>query len=390
MHKQGYMDTRDTSDTSNTKLYDILEISKDASSEEVKKAYKKMAMRYHPDKCLDADEKVKNEAKFKDIQEAYSILSDENKRHMYDRYGTVTDLPQQPSSVDDLLNGMFGNMNMGSGQGFSFVFSSGTHPSTMFDFNHVFNNTKKPAQDLVKVQIDVSDIYYGKIKNVELEILDLCNTCNGLGVEDPTHLLKCMTCQGSGSVQQHIPPFFVQATQCPSCHGEGTKVQHNKHCAKCKGGKTIYSKKHFELKLPKGIPNGYEVILEGKGGYNSQSKSHNDIRFKFVYDIQDPYMLEDNMTVHLKVPITLEELLVGFNKEVSLYSEKLTLDSNHYFDPSKPLIIPGKGIYDMKAETERDLHIHFVVVYSENKRLVKYNDVLRKILRSSAKVVGDT
>jgi DnaJ-class molecular chaperone len=281
-------------------------------------------------------------------------------------------------------------MNMGSGQGFSFVFSSGTHPSTMFDFNHVFNNTKKPAQDLVKVQIDVSDIYYGKIKNVELEILDLCNTCNGLGVEDPTHLLKCMTCQGSGSVQQHIPPFFVQATQCPSCHGEGTKVQHNKHCAKCKGGKTIYSKKHFELKLPKGIPNGYEVILEGKGGYNSQSKSHNDIRFKFVYDIQDPYMLEDNMTVHLKVPITLEELLVGFNKEVSLYSEKLTLDSNHYFDPSKPLIIPGKGIYDMKAETERDLHIHFVVVYSENKRLVKYNDVLRKILRSSAKVVGDT
>jgi DnaJ-class molecular chaperone len=161
-----------------------------------------------------------------------------------------------------------------------------------------------------------------------------------------------MTCQGSGSVQQHIPPFFVQATQCPSCHGEGTTVQHNKHCAKCKGGKTIYSKKHFELKLPRGIPNGYEVILEGKGGYNSQLKSHNDMKFKFLYDVQDPYMLEDNMTVHLRVPITLEELLVGFNKEVSLYSEKITLDSNHYFDPSKPLVIPGKGIYDMKAEKE--------------------------------------
>jgi molecular chaperone DnaJ len=373
-----------TSDINDTKLYNVLGVNKDASCDDIKKAYKRMAMKYHPDKCFDADEKVKNEAIFKEVQEAYSVLSDENKRAMYDRFGSVTDLPEQPSSVDDLLNGMFGNMNMGGGGGFSFVFSGGaSHPSTMFGFDNVFQNThtKRRAQDVVEVKVDINDVYYGKVKNIELEMLDICNICSGLGVQDPSHLLKCMTCQGAGTVQQHVPPFFVQATECPSCHGEGSTVQHNKHCTKCKGGKTIYSKKHFELKLPKGIPQCYEVVLEGKGGYNHQYKMYNDIRFKFLHDIKEPYTLEDNMTVRLKVPITLEEVLVGFNKEVPIYGEHISLNSNHYFDPSKPLMIQGKGVYDMKAETQRDLYIDFDVVYSDNRRLIKYNNVLRKILK---------
>lgn len=374
------MDNRDGA----TKLYDILGVSKTATQEDVKKAYRKLAMKYHPDKCLDADEKLKNEAKFKEIQEAYGVLSDEGKRQMYDTFGTVTDLPEQPSSVDDLLNGMFGGMGgaMGGG-GFSFVFShgSGGGPSPMFDINNLFQETKRKAQDIVEVKVDVNDIYYGKAKNIELELLDLCNICNGLGVQDPAHLVKCMTCQGKGKMQQHIPPFFVQEVQCPSCHGEGTTVQHNKHCPKCKGGKTIYSKKHYELKLPKGLPHGYEVLLENKGGYNSQFKTFNDIKFKFVHDIKEPYFLEDNMTVHVKIQLTLEEVLIGFKKEVPLYDEKITIESNHYFDPSKPLIIAEKGMYDMKAEKQRDLLIDFVVSYGENKRLVKYNDVLRKILK---------
>lgn len=372
-------------DGTTTKLYDILGVSETATHDEIKKVYKKLAMRYHPDKCLDAEEKVKNEEKFKEIQEAYSVLSDENKRSMYDKFGTVTDLPEQPSSVDDLLNGLFGAG--GGGGGFSFMFSSGsggfssTHAPPSFDFSNFFQSSKRKAVDVIEVKVDISDIYYGKNKSIELEMLEVCSSCNGIGVQNPSHLVKCMTCQGNGIIQQQLTPFFVQEIQCPSCHGEGTTVQHNKHCTKCKGGKTIYSKKHFELKLPKGIPNGYEVILEGKGGYNPQFKIHNDIKFKFLHDIKEPYTLEDNMTVHMKVPLTLEELLVGFNKQISLYEEQITLESHHYFDPSKPLVISGKGIYDMKSEVQRDLLIEFFIIYSDNKRLVKYNDVLRKVLK---------
>lgn len=367
-----------------TKLYDVLGVSKTASQDDIKKAYKKLAMKYHPDKCLDADDKVKNEAKFKEVQEAYSTLSDEAKRQNYDMFGTINDLPEQPTSVDDLLNGMFGGMGMGAASsGFSFVFNTrnGEHPMHAFDINNFFQSTKKKPQDVVEVKVDINDIHYGKVKNIELEILDLCNICNGLGVQDPAYLVKCMTCQGKGHIQQHIPPFFMQEVHCPSCYGEGTTVQHNKHCSKCKGNKTIYSKKHYELKLPKGIPHGYEVLLENKGGYNNHVKAFNDIKFKFLHDIHEPYSLEDNMTVHVKVPISFEELLIGFKKEISLYDEKITLESNHYFDPSSPLVVTGKGIYDMKAETQRDLLVDFVITYKDNKRLVKYNDVLRKILK---------
>lgn len=372
-------------DMKNTKLYDVLGVSCNASQDDIKKAYKKLAMKYHPDKCLDVNEKGTNEAKFKEIQEAYSVLGDEEKRQMYDRFGTITDLPEQPSSVDDLLNGMFGNMGMNSG-GFSFVFTNGMGGMgpTMFDVNNMFHNPKKKAQDVVEVKVDINDVYYGKTKNIELELLDLCSTCNGLGVQDPSHLVKCMTCQGKGTIQQHIPPFFMQEVQCPSCCGQGTTVQHHKHCSKCKGGKTTYNKKQYELKLPKGIPHGYEVVLENKGGYNTQLKMFNDIKFKFLHDIKEPYILENNMTVHLKVPLTLEELLVGFKKDIVLYDEKITLESNQYFDPSKPLIIAGKGVYDMQAEKQRDLLVDFQIVYSENKRLIKYNDVLRKILKTES------
>lgn len=375
-------------DTQRTKLYDVLGVSTTASQEDIKKAYKKLAMKYHPDKCLDADEKIKNEAKFKELQEAYSVLSDESKRQMYDRFGTVTDLPEQPSSVDEMLKDIFGGMPMGGGNGFSFVFSTGGagSPPNMFDMNNLFQNSRKKPQDIVEVKVDINDIHYGRVKNIELEMLDLCNGCNGLGVQDPTHLVKCMTCQGKGSIAQHVPPFFMQETQCPSCYGEGTTAQHNKHCTKCKGGKTIYCKKHYELKLPKGIPHGYEVLLDGKGGYNNKLRTFNDIKFKFIHDIKEPYILEDNMTVHVKVPLSLEELLVGFKKEVPLYDEKITLESNQYFNPSKPLVIVGKGIYDMKSEKQRDLLIDFDIVYRDNKRLVKYNNVLRKILKSDKEI----
>ena len=364
-----------------TKLYDILGVKQDATQDDIKKAYRKLAVKYHPDKCFNDEDKKTNEEKFKQLQEAYSVLSDEGKRQMYDRFGTVSDLPQQPSSVDDLLNGLFGGVPVG-GCGFSFVFSGNGMPPREFNFDNIFQNTRKKPQDVVEVKVDINDIYYGKVKNVELEILDVCDQCSGLGVQDPSNLIKCITCQGAGNIHHQVAPFFVQTMQCPSCHGEGTTVQHNKHCAKCKGSKTMYNKKHFELKLPQGMPNLYEVVLEGKGGYNTQLKTHNDIKFKFVYDIREPYTIGEDMTVYVSVPLTLEELLVGFNKDISLYEETLKLESNHYFNPSKPLAISGKGIYDMKAEQQRDLIINFKIHFGENKRLVKYNDVLCKILKA--------
>jgi DnaJ-class molecular chaperone len=190
-----------------------------------------------------------------------------------------------------------------------------------------------------------------------------------------------MSCGGNGNVQQQIGPFFMQSIQCPSCRGQGSTVQHNKHCTKCKGKKVVFNKKLFELKLPKGIPNQYEVVMEGKGAFNLETKKPNDIKFTFIYAINEPYILEENMTVHYKVQIPFEELLGGFRKELLCYKETIVLESDYYFNPNKVLILQGKGIYDMKAEKDRDLHIHFDIVYNDNDRFKRYVDVMRKVLK---------
>lgn len=387
-------------------LYEALNVSRDASQDDIKRAYKKLAIKYHPDKCMDADQKQANEAKFKEINEAYSVLTDPNKKARYDQFGTYDDVPtgnpmggMNGMNMNDVLRDIFGgagpfggmphmhpDASMGGQQGnFSFVFMDGMG-NVQQNFGGHPHSFPSPPQartkiDTIDIHIDINDIYYGETKNVEFEMLEQCYVCKGSGAQDPSHILKCLTCQGNGVVQQQMGPFFVQTHTCPSCAGQGTTVQHNKQCHKCKGTKSVYNKRKFELKLPKGIPNHYEVLMEGKGAYNHEAKRNNDIRFRFIYRIVEPYTIDEDKTVHYRVPLSLEELLAGFSKDVTIYKEKVRLTSDHYFNPTKTLVLHDMGIYDMQAERPRDLHIHFHIVYQDNERFKKYSDVLKKVLK---------
>ena len=386
----------------NKDLYQVLNVTKDASIDDVKKAYKKLAIKYHPDKSRDID-KAENEEKFKEISQAYSILSDTDKKKQYDQFGTVDDMSSGPNmggmSMNDIFKDIFGGggfPNNNSGSSFSFVFMDGmgnVQQGVPHGFENMFGNQHRQQirkQDTIEVQIDVNDIYYGQLKKVEFEMLEKCDGCNGTGAQDPSHVLKCLTCQGNGIVHQQIGPFFSQPLKCPTCGGQGNTVQHNKYCLKCKGKKILYNKKLFELKLPKGIPNKYEVVMEGKGAYNSENKNNNDIRFRFIYNISQPYQIDDDKTVHYRINLTLEELLGGFEKDIDVYKEKFTLKSEHYFNPTKTLVIHGFGIYDMKSEQQRDLHIHFNIIYNDNERYKKYADVLKKVLKVQQKDIEES
>jgi DnaJ-class molecular chaperone len=192
-----------------------------------------------------------------------------------------------------------------------------------------------------------------------------------------------MACGGSGHIQQQLGPFTIQGALCSTCGGQGTSVQHNKHCTKCKGKKAIFNKKVFELKLPQGIPNHYEVVMEGKGSYNMDQRCNNDMRFKFVYDVKEPYRIDNDCNVHYTLKITIDELLAGFIKDLTIYNDKIRLVSEHYFNPTKTIVMEGKGLYDMRVEKQRDLHVHFEVVFTDNERFKKYADVLKKVLKTS-------
>lgn len=372
-------------------FYGALEVDRNASPEEIKKAFKNLAMKYHPDKNSEPGAAEK----FKEINEAYSVLSDPQKKSQYDKFGTVNGGGAgMGPDINDLFKNMFNGGGMPGGMpgmpgGFSFVFTSDDNSSGIPDdiFNLFGGGRRSIPIDVVEVGIDINDIYYGCTKKVEFEIRELCDLCNGSGAADPSFIVKCLTCKGEGSVVQQVGPFFAQSIKCPSCSGNGTTIKNNKVCMKCKGNKTVFNKKTFELKLPKGVPNNYEMKMDKKGSYDEQRKMVKDIIFKFVYHIQEPYQLDDHMNVIYNVKITIEELLAGFSKEMKIFKEDRVLFSERYFNPTKDIILRNEGVFNTKRNKTTDLILRFHVDFTDGERISKYNDVMQKVLKREVKPI---
>lgn len=373
-------------------LYSLLDVPKSAAPEEIKKAFKKKAVEFHPDKTN--GDKTKEEM-FKKINEAYATLSDPKKRQMYDQFGVVGDGPppgQGGFDMGDILKGMFGGMpGMSSARDrpFSFVFMNEDGPASMDEeiFGNMFGNQRHGRHehcDVINVSIDICDLYYGKTKNMEFELLEQCTKCNGIGAQDPSAIIKCMTCKGEGHVFQQFGPF-MQKARCPSCAGTGSIIKNGKHCNTCKGQKTVFNKKHFKLKLPKGIQNGYEVKMEGKGSYDVNIKKNKDLLIKLVHNILEPYSVDDQGHVVYNLTIDIEDLMGGFEKEIKLYDENIVIKSDRYFNPNKHVVVPGMGLMNTKRNKHADLHLKFNIEFCDSDRLSKYNDIFHKILKRSNK-----
>ena len=375
-------------------LYQKLGIERNASQDDIKKAFRTKAMQYHPDKNKEDDASQK----FKEINEAYSVLSDPSQKVHYDQFGEVR--PDgggggHGPDLSDILKNMFGGgggmpgMPGMSGMqglhempgGFSFSFSQDDEPPNIFNmFGGGGPRRQQMPIDVVEVGIDINDIYYGNNKRVEFEMLELCESCNGCGAQDPSFVIKCMTCKGDGNIIQQMGPF-IQKNQCPSCSGNGTTVKNNKTCAKCKGGKTVFNKKVFDLKLPKGVPNNYEVKMDKRGSYDPNHKKNKDIIFKFRYQIGEPYQLDEHLNVIYNLSITIEDLLAGFVKTIKVYKDDMTIKSDKYFNPNKPFTIKGQGIFNSKKNKNADLILKFKIEFTDGERLSKYNDVMQKVLK---------
>ena len=371
-------------------LYSTLGVTRNASPEEIKKSFRKLAMEYHPDKNNGNKER---EETFKRINEAYNVLSDQEKRKQYDQYGVVDGSGGAPVDINDILKNMFGGMGFGgvpgmpgmpgmpgAQGGFSFMFMDGMNDMMHDDFNPFGGGKKKKHEaDHVDIHVDVCDIYYGNSKRVEFELLDLCDKCNGTGAHDSSQIITCITCNGQGVVTQQMGPFFMQRSTCPSCMGKGNIIK--KNCAACKGEKTVYNKKVFELRIPKGIPNNHEIRMEKRGSYSHNTKSNKDIVFRFKHKVDKPYSIEENMNVVYNIDINIEELLGGFKKSIVLYKDTVMITSDRYFNPTSPVVIKEKGMFNVRKQKHADLLLKFNVIFTESDRLAKYNEVLQKVLK---------
>lgn len=262
--------------------YEVLGVSKTATQDELKKAYRKLSMQYHPDRQAGKNDAEKKDAeeKFKEVSEAYSILSDKDKRAQYDQFGFEG--PNMGgggfSGFDpfEMFRHHFGGNPFGNDDspfGFGGFGFGGRRHSHMQDFNQPEN-----GDDIqMAMRLSFVESLYGCVKDIDLTLTEQCPSCNGKGIENESTPEACPTCHGSGQhVQIQRNGFMVQQTisPCPTCNGAGMSI---KQCPKCHGTKRIPSKKHITVKIPQGIDNGMRLRIKGNGECGLKGGSDGDL-----------------------------------------------------------------------------------------------------------------
>ena len=255
--------------------YDVLGVNKDASKSEIKKAYRKLALKYHPDKNPNKEA----EEKFKDISEAYAVLYDDEKRRLYDQYGHAG-IDQRYSSEDIFRGADFSDIFRGMGVDFNFGFDD--------IFDHFFGNRtgfnrrgpqRRRGSDLrYDIQISLEDAYNGLETEINVPRTEICNLCNGTRAKPGTSSKTCSQCNGTGQVRQSRRTafgMFTQITDCSKCNGEGKIIKN--YCEECDGRGIVQKTRRIELKIPKGVDDGSQLRLSGEGEAGSPNSPHGDL-----------------------------------------------------------------------------------------------------------------
>lgn len=333
--------------------YDMLEVSKEASTSEIKKNWKKLAMKYHPDK-LPEDKREWGKQKMAEINEAYEVLSDEHKREMYDTFGK-------------------NYQQMGDGMGPSDFFS---HVSSMF--GNQFNQKKRPVKAepiQVTIELTLEELYNGTSLKKEIERKTQCEQCNCTGYEDKQRHV-CNLCNGIGTVndvRQIAPGMFQQQTKtCKICNGSGNYSHNAKKCIKCNGNANILEKVTLDVTIPTGLGNGDYVKIEREGHcmpYNTHNTHNTQQRSDVIIIIQEKQhatfkrVVNGSPDLSLKIELELHESLCGFSRKIThLDGENIYIDSHDIIYDGDVKIAKNKGMpYKDRKQTFGDLIIQFQV-----------------------------
>ena len=325
--------------------YEILGINKDASQSEIKKSFRSLARKYHPDKNPDNPE---SEIKFKEVQEAYAILSDPNEKRKYDTYGHngPGGSPFGPGgfqgvniSIEDLFGG-----------GFESVFSS------IFGSSSPKRNKRQRGSDLlVRHIISFDAVMNGAEESLEFDVLKTCKNCNGLGSKNPEDVRECPACDGRGRIQriERIGPFTQQVvTDCSSCKGEGRIIQNP--CPSCRGEGRSNQTKKVQFTVPPGIENGQRLRMTG---YGESAKSENgDPGHLYIeIDIEEHEWFErDGADLLMALPLSFTDLVLGTTVEIPhLDGEKLRIKIPPGSKPGQTISVKGRGLPSNRVRSGR-------------------------------------
>lgn len=290
--------------------YAVLEIDRSASQEEIKKAYRKMAVKYHPDK-KPGDKEA--EQRFKEISEAYEVLSDEKKKEMYDRYGKEAVNGNAGfgggygSSMEDALHTFMNAFGGRSGHGSIF--------ESFFGFDSQESGRRQPHQGASK-QISLTISFEEAAKGVEkITLITLninCDQCNGSGAQKPSDIQTCPTCNGSGQIHQSRG-FFSMSTPCHSCHGAGEYIKNP--CNSCHGKGKIKTKKETKISIPAGVDSGMRLRLSGLGDAGDFGGPAGDLYVVIQVEPHEVFIREGD-DLFIDLPISFVEATLGAKREI--------------------------------------------------------------------------
>ena len=328
--------------------YEVLGVNKDSSPDEIKSAYRKAALKWHPDKWVNGtdEEKKTAEEKFKEASEAYSVLSDENKKARYDRYGFASMDGGSAGAggfggfgdfdLNDILNSVFGSgFNFGGfGSGFSGFGGGSSRGGTV---------KQRGSNIRVKVKLNLQEIAHGVKKKIKVTKNVACSHCHGSGSEDGS-TETCPTCHGRGQVVQTVNSFFGQmqtASVCPTCHGQGTVIK--KKCTHCGGEGVMKGDEVIEIDIPAGVGEGMQLTVRGKGNAGPHNGVSGDLLVLIEEEPHPDFEREENNLIY-NLFITIPEAIMGTQAEVPTVDGKVRVKIAPGTQSGKVLRLRGKGL----------------------------------------------
>ncbi len=356
--------------------YEVLEVTKEATEVEIKKAYRKQALKHHPDKNPDNKEA---EAKFKEAAEAYEVLSDPDKKQRYDQFGHAG------------VGGAAGRNGFGGGMTMDDIFSN---------FGDIFGNAfggfggfgggggtqrrrrvNRGSNLRVKVKLTLEDISKGVEKKIKVNKYVTCKKCQGSGAKDGLSYSSCSTCHGTGQVTRVTSTFLGQmqtSSTCPHCGGEGQTISHK--CPECAGNGIVKGEETITLKIPAGVSEGMQLSVSGRGNAGARDGVPGDL-IVMIEEIQHPELIRDGSNLLNNLYISFPDASLGCSVEVPTIDGKARIKINPGTQAGKVLRLKGKGLPDINSYGKGDILVN-INVWTPKELSKEEKSILEKLSSS--------